>query len=388
MTPDQKNKDPSDSTPNEREDGTFCAVTNPVTGQYIDLSQLSSTPNLSGTKKNSKTKSELKTRWLVKGYGYDVDKNFTISICSSPVVSDNDETKELSDLTGAYYSINNTKKSKIETVSIGNFNTKPKLFGNKKLTLQYEQGSKCPNGVDRKSTLLNFICDRDITARAQINYIGNSNNCSYFFEVRSIYACPTANKSNEINVLGIFFAIIFVFTLVEVCRRWIKKKIEHNSLSGRIMLPRGNQLYDNTNNDYYHHYYHNGNDNRLEPQWELLENKSILSKWITKIQGIWPIKRRRGNNSSLSPSSYNGSIRLNHSNLLENDNNSSSFLRDMETQNDILDQLDNLNNSQTNSIRSSIYTDLSVTQTNLQGEGKTELKIYVNKYETCNKLKS
>lgn len=371
MIPDKKNKESNNEIGNEHEDSSFCAVTNAATGQYIDLSQLSSTPNLPSSRKKSKTKSEPKTRWLVKGYGSDIDKNFTISICSSPVIPDNDETKKLTDLTGAYYSVNNTKKNEIETISIGNFNTRPKLFGNKKLTLQYEQGSKCPNGIDRRSTLLNFVCDREITSRAQINYIGNSNNCSYFFEVRSIYACPTANKSNEISVLGIFLAIIFVFTLVEVCRRWIKKKIERNSLAGPTMLPRGNRIYDNLNGgNYYYYYYRNGssnnnNNNRSEPQWELLKDKSVVSKWITKIQGIWPIKTRRNNNTSLSnlaSSPYNGSIRLDHSNILSNNNSASSFFRDMETQNDVLDQLDNLNNSQGSSIRSSDYNDVSMNQ--------------------------
>lgn len=249
-------------------DQPFCSVTNPITGQYIDLSQLSSTPNTPNTKKQSSGLSDLKTRWLVKGYGVDINKNFTISICSSPVLKENDETKKLDNTTGAYYSYNNTKKNEIDTISIGNFDTQPKLFGNKRLTLQYEDGSICPNGIDHKSTLLNFVCDRDITTRAQINYIGNSHNCSYFFEVRSIYACPTANKKNEINVIGIFFGIILVFSLVEICRRWIKSKIERNSPSIRHNLPD----YRNNNNI----------NNNIEPHWEFLEDRSVVGKWFSK----------------------------------------------------------------------------------------------------------
>ncbi|EHM99754.1 Mrl1p [Saccharomyces cerevisiae x Saccharomyces kudriavzevii VIN7] len=64
----------------------------------------------------------------------------------------------------------------------------------KKLTLKYENGSICPNGKDKKATLLNFVCDKEIQSKAQISYIGNLHDCSYFFEVRSIYACPTSNK--------------------------------------------------------------------------------------------------------------------------------------------------------------------------------------------------
>lgn len=332
---------------------SFCAVTNPVTGQFIDLSQLSSTPNTPGkdSRKGKNSLSEIKTRWLVKGYGLDVDKNFTISICSSPVILDNnDVSTKLQNTTGAYYSFNNTETNQIDNVSIGDFSTKPVWFGNKKLTLQYDQGSLCPNGIDHKSTLLNFVCDRDITARAQINYIGNMNNCSYFFEVRSIYACPTANKSNEVNVLGIFFGILLVFTLVEICRRWIKNKIEQNS-SSSSSYP--NSPYSSGRNLREPSYYR---DRLNEPHWEFLEDTSLWRKWVHKFQDLVP-GRRHNRNRLDSRYKHNGPISLNGPS--GNNNSTSSFFRDVETQNDILDQLDNLNESQDNSVRSSVYTDIS-----------------------------
>ena len=87
----------------ENDEELFCAVTNPVTGSYIDLSQLSSTPNKlrEGQKQNpGNNKHELlKTKWSVRGWGYDT--NFTLGICSSPVGET--ESQQLSNLTGAFY---------------------------------------------------------------------------------------------------------------------------------------------------------------------------------------------------------------------------------------------------------------------------------------------
>lgn len=351
----------NDNKGNQGEEDHFCSVTNPATGQFIDLSQLSTTPNVPSThKKNPNSKKEItnKARWLVKGYGWDIEKNFTISICSSPITEDQ-EYKTLSNSTGAYYSFNNTKENEVETVSIGDFSTTPRLFSNKKLTLQYDNGSLCPNGKDHRSTLLNFVCDRDITSRAHINYIGNTNNCSYFFEVRSIYACPTANKTNEVNVLGIFFGILLVFTLVEFCRRWIKRQIDGHS---EVSRQTPSSIITRNRNDQQaidNYYRYSTND----PHWEFLEERSIISKWFHKardmLRGRVSIFGGNGDiNQRYNP--YNGSIRLDPSNSTRQSAN--SFFRDMETQNDILDQLDDLNDSQGDSVRSSVYSNVSPTQ--------------------------
>lgn len=191
------------TSPKDRDsEELFCAVTNPVTGSYIDLSQLSSTPNKlrdGQEQKSGRNKHEpSKTKWSVRGWGYDT--NFTLGICSSPVGET--EIHQLSNLTGAFYVDHENENS---LVSIGDFSTEPVLVGGsttKKLTMKYENGSMCPNGKDKKATLLNFICDKEIQSKAQITYIGNLHNCSYFFEVRSIYACPTSNKKNRSQRFG------------------------------------------------------------------------------------------------------------------------------------------------------------------------------------------
>ncbi|EDO18302.1 hypothetical protein Kpol_1039p54 [Vanderwaltozyma polyspora DSM 70294] len=350
----------------------FCAVMNSITGSYIDLSQLSSTPNNSGaskerkpTRKNAKLGYDMaKTRWLVKGWDYDhpnMYRNFTMSICGTAISKQDEElSRQLDNSTGAYYFDNITE----EYISIGDFSTKPVLLGdsnvmNKKLTMKYVNGSMCPNGIDRKSTLLNFVCDREIQSKASINFLGSLNDCSYIFEVRSIYACPTSNQKNEVNVIGIFFGIFFVFFMVEYIRRKMTKMLSDNRISSGNSSARRSTF---------------GHDNSFHPRWEIVERDSIIKTFFKTASGIVTgisnkiLNSRafgkisgnvhRGNNSGYYPANnsntwrFNGNSGTNANQGSRNDIYSSirltaatgrsqeSFIRDMEAQNNILDSLE------------------------------------------------
>jgi cation-dependent mannose-6-phosphate receptor len=49
------------------------------------------------------------------------------------------------------------------------------------------------DGVRRKSTIMSFLCDRDpVAPSVTISFVGTPDSCSYFFEVRSPYACGGA----------------------------------------------------------------------------------------------------------------------------------------------------------------------------------------------------
>lgn len=189
----------------------FCSVVNPITGSFIDLSWLSSNPNESPNGGDRNRQDQSKTRWLVKGWEYNT--NFTLGICSSSVGKELED--KLSDTTGAYY-VDHNKPDHF--ISIGEYSSKPRFTG-KKLTLTYENGDTCPNGVDKKSTLINFICDKEVPTKAQVSFVGQLHNCSYFFEVRSVHACPISNVGNDINAVGIFASIVIVFLLIEIMRR-------------------------------------------------------------------------------------------------------------------------------------------------------------------------
>ncbi|EJS41355.1 mrl1p [Saccharomyces arboricola H-6] len=313
-----------DNPKDEDNEGQFCAVTNPVTGSYVDLSQLSSTPNKlkEGQKQNSgKNKHESsKTKWSVRGWGYNT--NFTLGICSSPVGEA--ESQQLSNLTGAFY-VDHLNEDSL--VSIGDFNTKPTLVGGptaKKLILKYENGSMCPNGEDKKATLLKFVCDKEIQSKAQISYIGSLHDCSYFFEVRSIYACPTSNKKNEVSVLGIFIGIFAIFLLVEFTGRiWIYAKMNKhlkNNDGVNDMSPSLNE----------------------QPHWDLIEDGSRLSRFFNRISKTTRRLTKSlarfligGRNNSLNGIRLRTSPAASSSSLANRE-----FFSDMEAQNEIIDRLE------------------------------------------------
>lgn len=315
----------------ENEDDLFCAVFNPLSGTYIDLSQLSSTPNkplVADGKKGSNTgstKNPPKSRWMIRGWDYDT--NFTLGICSSPVTAQ--EEPQLDNHTGGFYT---DPKDESKLVSIGDFATKPKVSGNRKLTLQYHNGSMCPNKVDRKSTLLYFVCDKEISAKAQMTYIGNLHECSYFFEVRSIYACPTTNKSKEVNVLGIFVGIFAVFFIVEYGgRRWLYGKMKtHFNSSGLASSSSGLSSLSPSQG------LNLSNERSFRPRWEYIEREP---KWksIFKTLGNLLTTGLRAPRKYVKPTlGAGGPIRLSSQSTRGHD----SFLQDMEQQNNILDSLE------------------------------------------------
>lgn len=178
-----------------------CTIKNPLNQGFIDLRGLSAMGN------------EMKPLpW--KSRCYDSGKNFTVGICSNPFKQSHNELNEIQDsvnstMIGAYYVDPATNKY----VSMGEYSSHP-IFRGRKLTLTYENGSYC-NAYDltsgarlRKSTILTFTCDREMSAKASVSYVGSSNDCTFFFEVRSHHACPTAAKANNMAAAWIF---LFIF---------------------------------------------------------------------------------------------------------------------------------------------------------------------------------
>lgn len=256
----------------------FCAVMNPATGTYIDLSPLAGE--------------------ATSVAGWTGGANFTVGVCSSPVAPVDRDA--LANTTGAYY----VDPATGQPVSIGDYATRPRLSRGRKLTLQYDGGSVCPNGVDRKSAVLSFACDRELASRAQIAFVASVHDCAYFFEVRSVHACPTSPRSNEVNVLGIFVGIFAVFFLVEFGgRRWLYGKVKG---------------------------YAGGSPTRAQarPAWH-----AALGRLIARF----------------APRSSEGPISLRSSR--------EAFLRDMERQNEVLDALE-VNSTETDASRSSPATQL------------------------------
>ncbi len=131
--------------------------------------------------------------------------DFSLGICSSPLkegqtVADI-KPEDIKSVGGYYTDIDDNK------YSIGKVSTGP-IFRGKKLIIEYKNGSYCRGlGKDgknlRKSTILSFTCDRDIMIPASVSFIGVLHDCDYYFDVRTIYACATAHKEDNVALVWI-----------------------------------------------------------------------------------------------------------------------------------------------------------------------------------------
>ncbi|ODQ77935.1 hypothetical protein BABINDRAFT_162988 [Babjeviella inositovora NRRL Y-12698] len=186
-------KMPTVPPPKSMEEHDLCTITNPLTNGFINLRELGALGH-----------DGLVTAWNSKGFDY--HHNFTLGICSTPFKQPA-EVRDVSNssLVGGYYT--NADGTKF---SIGEYSAHPKFRG-RKLTLTYENGSYCSASKDlRKSTILSFVCDREIMAKAQVSFVGQLHDCAYYFEVRTVHACPTFNDEETASVAWVFFLLILV----------------------------------------------------------------------------------------------------------------------------------------------------------------------------------
>lgn len=181
-----------------------CTVLNPLKG-FIDLRGLSSSGNEGKA-----------VPWMARSF--DSTRNYTVGICLTPLKKANwdvpttDQTNALH--IGAYYVDENG-----QYVLIGKYAQTP-VFKGRKLTLTYVNGSYCDgmtykNGEKvRKRSVLTFTCDREMMTKAQVSYITSVDDCTYMFEVRSHYACPTAAKADNLAAIWIFLFILLAALMV------------------------------------------------------------------------------------------------------------------------------------------------------------------------------
>lgn len=179
-----------------------CTVFNPLTKQFYDLRSLGRVETTVDGKSTS-----VPQPWMA--YGYDYGGNFTVGVCSSPIlhpenlrVTDFPDVSNKSDV-AALYSPDNQAK-----IALGVTDSKPKFRG-KKLVLEYHNGDLCPNtNKQRRSALLMFTCDRALAQKAAVSFVGSPDNCSYFFEVRTMSACATVAQEEKLGILWIAMLII------------------------------------------------------------------------------------------------------------------------------------------------------------------------------------
>ncbi|KAI9369013.1 mannose-6-phosphate receptor binding domain-containing protein [Aspergillus egyptiacus] len=192
-----------------RDDLSPCVARSPTTGLYYDLNSLTVQPLPTDAEKTRKSPRD--ESWHAKGYDYNA--NFTLNICG-PVV------EELKDVVGVeekqWQNVSAYYEKEGKTYSIGQQASEP-FFRGRKLVMNYTDGSPCEGdyigkGSHTKSTMISFLCDRDISAyQPTISFVGTMDHCSYFFEVRSSAACggygsdPAGQGLSPGGVFGIMY---------------------------------------------------------------------------------------------------------------------------------------------------------------------------------------
>lgn len=82
-----------------------------------------------------------------------------------------------------------------------------------------DQGDR-NNDDRRKSSIISFQCERDALApKAQVSFVGASQDeCTYFFEARSMAACGGVNETEQTLGPGGVFGVMYVQGL-SICGR-------------------------------------------------------------------------------------------------------------------------------------------------------------------------
>ncbi|KAL2043068.1 hypothetical protein N7G274_004128 [Stereocaulon virgatum] len=214
-----------------------CQIYNPINGNFYDLNSITVQPLVDHKKAHKDDRDE---SWHARGYDY--DKNFTMNFCA-PVIEPLDDVvgvkSELVKNVSAFYTHGGL------TYSIGQASAEP-MFRGRKLVMNYTGGSPCDEpserlrsrklldddddgeghdkphkGKDhkylgetsrRKSTLISFICDHESLApKAHLSFLGASpDECTYFFEARSMAACGGVIDPQQSLGPGGVFGVIFL----------------------------------------------------------------------------------------------------------------------------------------------------------------------------------
>ncbi len=178
-----------------------CTAKKQATNQFFDLRSLAAIKRIS----EGKTTIEPQP-WVAKGFDY--GGNFTIGVCSSPLVPNTESSKDFTDVSNktmvsAYFSSPELPGK----ISLGQASSEIKFRG-RKMVMEYKNGDFCPGSeTRRRSALMLFTCDRTIQEEAKVSFIGSPDDCSYFFEVRTIHACGTAPTNEGVGLVSIVFLI-------------------------------------------------------------------------------------------------------------------------------------------------------------------------------------
>ncbi|KAF1364111.1 mannose 6-phosphate receptor domain-containing protein [Lizonia empirigonia] len=219
-----------------------CTVVSPTTERFFDLNGLRRTLPEDGKKKKDADEGS----WHAKGYDYGA--NFTLNFCG-PVVEELSDVQHLDKTlwrnVSAFYERGDRQ------YAIGLENSEP-IFRGKKLILNYTGGSLCPSAATkrapvalpreiigdndddddddkdkkkkkpapdksarRKTTVISLLCESDPLGKSSISFVAAVDDCTYFFEGRSRFACGSVHAETQtLSPGGVFGVIAMIAVLV------------------------------------------------------------------------------------------------------------------------------------------------------------------------------
>ncbi|KAF2243342.1 mannose 6-phosphate receptor domain-containing protein [Trematosphaeria pertusa] len=222
-----------------------CTAISPTTERFFDLNPLHRTPPEEGKKKKEGEEGS----WHARGHDYGA--NFTINFCG-PVV---EELQNVADLDKSYWkNVSAFYEKGDKQYAIGLESYEP-VFRGRKLVLNYTGGSLCPSSksrralhtpVDlsltpraiigdddddededdrprkkpsdserRKTTIISLLCESDPLAKTSFSFVAAVDDCVYFFEGRSPYACGGVQAETQaLSPGGVFGVIVLIAVLV------------------------------------------------------------------------------------------------------------------------------------------------------------------------------
>lgn len=224
-----------------------CTAVSPTTERFFDLNPLHRTPPEEGKKKKEGEEGS----WHARGHDYGA--NFTINFCG-PVVEELDNVQDLDKSLWRNVSAFYEREGKQFALGLESYEP---VFRGRKLVLNYTGGSLCPSssskrsphaavdlstraiidddddkdkGKDedkdskkkpskdserRKTAIISLLCESDPLAKTAFSFVAAVDDCVYFFEGRSPFACGGVHiEEQALGPGGVFGVIMLIAVLV------------------------------------------------------------------------------------------------------------------------------------------------------------------------------
>ncbi|KAJ1651624.1 Cation-independent mannose-6-phosphate receptor CI-MPR [Dispira simplex] len=179
-----------------------CTFKDPKTEKYYNLRSLRKTSG---------------DDWEVEAHqtGY----TFKLNVCH-PLVGDKSKIKSPERVAAVAY-----RETDAWSLGLASHNLVPQ---GDRLLLEYRDGDKCGDNSMYRTTLISLVCDTKVRDLGRPEYIGNGNQCSYFFEWRTPAACATSEPVAG-SAGGSFLVMVFIFVAMYLFVGVVYNRITHKA---------------------------------------------------------------------------------------------------------------------------------------------------------------